>query len=61
MLFNHVYLVFCSYFSIFELNTPYFFPMIEKEEEYQNLLFLASSVHVGLFMETRDESGKAKE
>ena len=35
----------------FELNMPCFFIRIEKEEECQNLLFLASSVKVGLYLQ----------
>ena len=50
MLFNPIYLVFSSYFSIIWLNMPCFFLKIEKEEESQNMLFLASSVKVGLYL-----------
>ena len=46
-LFTSCFLVF---FALFELNIPCFFLKNEKEEECQNLLFLASSVKVGLYL-----------
>ena len=50
MCFNHLYSMFCSYFSFyFELNMPCFLLKSEKIRKYQNLLFLAVSVQVGLY------------